>query len=151
MQISKKLTILLRKKLPTNSTYYFANGNEVSSSQDFLLGTKGKVGKPGRLAVRLYSLKTKDWVKVTHTVSKERAPGSYKFSLSPLGAQGEATADLEKGTINCTDGGTVHGGIMGMALALLHVLLQPRLTPRSDVDALVERFDIEPCPDFSAK
>merc|ERR1719313_2814640 len=96
-------------------------------------GTRGKAGKPGRLAVRVYSLKTKDWVLVEHKVSNDRAPASCKFSLSPFGAQGEATADLEKGTITCTDGGTVHGGIMGMAFALLHVLLQPRLTPRSDV------------------
>ena len=91
---------------------------------------KGKNGDPGRLQVKLFALKPQRFCQVEQVRVSPASPSDFRFNLSPLGvgsAEGRVIINLATGLIHGDSleaSGIAYG--FGLALAALHVALQPR-------------------------
>ncbi|CAJ1400927.1 unnamed protein product [Effrenium voratum] len=91
---------------------------------------KGKHGDPGKLKVKLFALKPQRFCQVERVTESASSPSVFNFNLSPLGAgsaEGRVIINLATGLIHGDSreaSGIAYG--FGLALAALHVALQPR-------------------------
>ncbi|CAJ1349248.1 unnamed protein product [Effrenium voratum] len=97
-------------------------------------GTKGKPGAAGRLHVQLFSLKSKSWCKARGTCSSPTLPSTFSIDLGPLGVH-DCASTIEVNMATARLGGCKSsadcavGYALALALAALHVALQPRMAP----------------------
>ncbi|CAJ1376911.1 unnamed protein product [Effrenium voratum] len=119
-------------------------------------GTKGKPGAAGRLHVQLFSLKSKSWCKARGTCSSPTLPSTFSIDLGPLGVH-DCASTIEVNMATARLGGCTSsadcavGYALALALAALHVALQPRMAPPQASKAGSEALACRMCHDCSGE